>query len=85
MIISGGRNYIFVHIPKTGGTAMALALEDRAMADDIMLGDTPKATRRRRRVGENPSEKLHESVEARAADAMPVGMVGMLRLPSRTA
>jgi len=42
-------------------------------------------TRRRRRVGENPSEKLHESVEARAADAMPVGMVGMLRLPSRTA
>lgn len=30
MIISRGRGYIFVHIPKTGGTAMALALEDRA-------------------------------------------------------
>ena len=26
MIISRGRGYIFVHIPKTGGTAMALAL-----------------------------------------------------------
>ena len=50
MIISTGRKYIFVHIPKTGGTSMALALEDRAMADDIMLGDTPKARRRRKRV-----------------------------------
>ena len=49
MILSRGRNYIFVHIPKTGGTAMALALEGRAMKDDIMLGDTPKAKRRRHR------------------------------------
>lgn len=29
---------------------MALALEGRAMKDDIMLGDTPKALKRRRRV-----------------------------------
>ncbi len=50
MILSRGRRYIFVHIPKTGGTALALALEDRAMKDDVMLGDTPKATKRRRRV-----------------------------------
>lgn len=50
MIISRGRRYIFVHIPKTGGTSMALALEDRAMADDILIGDTPKALRRRKRV-----------------------------------
>ncbi len=50
MIISRGRRYIFVHIPKTGGTSMALALEARAMKDDIMLGDTPKAAKRRRRV-----------------------------------
>ena len=50
MIISRGRRYIFVHIPKTGGTSMALALEARAMKDDIMLGDTPKAARRRRRL-----------------------------------
>lgn len=50
MIISHGRRYIFVHIPKTGGTAMALALEDRAMADDIMIGDTPKAVKRRNRL-----------------------------------
>ncbi len=50
MIISRGRRYIFVHIPKTGGTSMALALEARAMKDDILIGDTPKARRRRRRL-----------------------------------
>lgn len=50
MIISKGRGYIFVHIPKTGGTALSLALEERAMKDDILIGDTPKAKRRRRRL-----------------------------------
>ena len=50
MIVSTGRGYVFVHIPKTGGTAMALALEARAMKDDVMIGDTPKALNRRRRV-----------------------------------
>ncbi|MDX1780342.1 MAG: sulfotransferase family 2 domain-containing protein [Thalassovita sp.] len=49
MFISHGRQYIFIHIPKTGGTSMALALEARAMKDDILVGDTPKATKRRRR------------------------------------
>ena len=49
MIISRGRGYVFVHIPKTGGTSMALALEARARADDILIGDTPKAQRRRHR------------------------------------
>jgi putative transposase len=50
MILSRGRRYIFVHIPKTGGTSMALALEARAMADDVLIGDTPKAQRRRKRL-----------------------------------
>ena len=50
MIISHGRKYIFVHIPKTGGTALTLALEGRVMKDDILIGDTPKAVRRRERV-----------------------------------
>ncbi|MCG6901151.1 MAG: sulfotransferase family protein [Rhodobacter sp.] len=50
MIISAGRRYIFVHIPKTGGTALSLSLEERAMKDDILIGDTPKAKSRRKRL-----------------------------------
>ena len=50
MIISQGRGYIFVHIPKTGGTALSLALESRAMKDDLLIGDTPKAKRRKHRL-----------------------------------
>lgn len=49
-MLSRGRRYIFIHIPKTGGTAMAQALEARAMADDVMIGDTPKAVKRRGRL-----------------------------------
>ncbi|MGB7268444.1 MAG: sulfotransferase family 2 domain-containing protein [Albidovulum sp.] len=51
MILSRGRRYIFIHIPKTGGTALSLALEARAMKDDVLIGDTPKATRRAHRWG----------------------------------
>lgn len=59
MIISRGRRFIFVHIPKTGGTSLALALEARAMKDDILIGDTPKARARRRRLtGLSPAGRL---------------------------
>lgn len=50
MILSRGRRYLFIHAPKTGGTSLALALEARAMKYDVMLGDTPKAIRRRKRL-----------------------------------
>ena len=50
MIISRGRRFIFVHIPKTGGTALSLALEARAQKADILIGDTPKARARKRRL-----------------------------------
>jgi hypothetical protein len=50
MIISPARKFIFVHVPKTGGTSLALALEARAHRDDILIGDTPKAIRRKARV-----------------------------------
>lgn len=50
VILSHGRRYVFIHIPKTGGTSLALALENRAMAADILVGDTPKARRRRGRL-----------------------------------
>lgn len=50
MILSRDRGLIFVHIPKTGGTSLARALETRATATDILIGDTPKARRRRGRV-----------------------------------
>ena len=50
MILSRGRGYLFLHIPKTGGTSLALALEARAMRDDLLVGDTPKAKARRGRL-----------------------------------
>ena len=50
MILSRGRKYIFVHIPKTGGTALSLALEARTMKDDVLIGDTPKARARKARL-----------------------------------
>lgn len=46
MILSRARRFIFVHIPKTGGTAFTLGYEERAAKDDILIGDTPKARRR---------------------------------------
>lgn len=46
MIISRTRRFIFVHVPKTGGTALSLALEAKAAKDDILIGDTPKARAR---------------------------------------
>ncbi len=52
MIISRGRRYIFVHMPKTGGTALTLAMEERLMKDDIVIGDTPKAKKRQNRLKE---------------------------------
>jgi len=50
MILSRARRYIFIHIPKTGGTALTLALEARAARDDIIVADTPKGRRRRGRL-----------------------------------
>lgn len=50
MILSRGRRYIFIHIPKTGGTVLSLALEARAMKDDVLIGDTPKARARKARL-----------------------------------
>ncbi|WP_120636280.1 sulfotransferase family 2 domain-containing protein [Ruegeria sp. EL01] len=49
MIISTSQGYVFVHIPKTGGTSLTLALEQRVSEDDILFGDTPVSITRRAR------------------------------------
>ncbi|WP_239031947.1 sulfotransferase family 2 domain-containing protein [Paroceanicella profunda] len=41
MIISPQRNFIFVHIRKTAGTAVTRAYDRVALYDDIILGSTP--------------------------------------------
>lgn len=81
MIISPGRRYIFVHIPKTGGTALTLALEARAMKDDILIGDTPKARARRGRVKAltAPGRLWKHSTLADIEGAVP-GMAGFFTL-----
>ncbi|MBL9058305.1 MAG: sulfotransferase family 2 domain-containing protein [Rhodobacteraceae bacterium] len=81
MIISPGRRYVFVHIPKTGGTALSLALEARAMKEDILIGDTPKARARRGRVKalQAPGRLWKHSTLADIDGAVP-GMEGFFTL-----
>ncbi|WP_299841435.1 Type II secretory pathway, pullulanase PulA [uncultured Jannaschia sp.] len=81
MILSPGRGYAFVHAPKTGGTSMALALEARAMADDILIGDTPKAIRRRGRLkGARSAGRLWKhSTLADARGLLPDAVMDALR------
>ena len=73
MIISEGRQFIFVHAPKTGGTSLSLALEAKAMKDDILIGDTPKAVRRRKRVKalKTPGRLWKHSTLADLEDIIP--------------
>jgi len=81
MIISAGRRYIFVHIPKTGGTAMALALEAHALPGDILIGDTPLARARKATLaGLRPAGRLWKHATLADIDGVVAAadMAGML-------
>ncbi|MEL7459693.1 MAG: sulfotransferase family 2 domain-containing protein [Pseudomonadota bacterium] len=72
MILSKGRRLIFIHIPKTGGTSLAAAYETRAMADDILVGDTPKARARRGRLCQfQPRGRLWKHSTLADIDGLP--------------
>ena len=75
MIISPKRRFAFVHIPKTGGTSFMRAYEDRAAADDILIGDTPKARRRKMRLEglTVPGRLWKHSTLADVGDLVPRG------------
>jgi hypothetical protein len=47
VIVSFAHRFVFVHIPKTGGTALMQALEAVSGPEDLLIGDTPEARRRR--------------------------------------
>jgi Sulfotransferase family len=83
MIISRARKFIFVHIPKTGGTALSLALETRAARDDILIGDTPKSRARKRRLnGLKPAGRLwkHSTLSDIAGVVTPQEMAAFFTL-----
>lgn len=69
MIISPSRKFAFIHIPKTGGTAFSLAYEDKARADDLMFGDTPKAKRRQSKFNRTSPQKLRKHAPLSAAQS----------------
>ena len=71
MFISQARQFVFVHIPKTAGTALTVALEERAARDDIIIGDTPKAQRRKKRLeGLTPAGRLWKHSTLRDIDGV---------------
>ncbi|MCT4370511.1 sulfotransferase family 2 domain-containing protein [Yangia mangrovi] len=83
MIISPGRGYIFVHIPKTGGSSLARALEARAHPDDILIGDTPKALKRKARLKRlTPRGRLWKHATLADIDGIvtPAEIAGMRRV-----
>jgi hypothetical protein len=70
MIISPSRRFVFVHPPKTGGTAISLAYEARAKSDDLLFGDTPKARKRQGNHNrKNPNAKLSKHSTLSLADS----------------
>lgn len=45
MIISNSRQYVFVHVPRTGGTSITQALQPTTAWNDIVVGGTPYGER----------------------------------------
>ena len=68
MIVSPSLRLVFIHLPKTGGTAFTHAFEHGAQDDDLIFSDSPDARRRQAAFNRGRARSHRLSKHATLAD-----------------